>query len=333
MKASLISKIILAVCILCLITGIFKTEKYKSYEEKSGKQIITNSNKAAVLEMDGTIASSYESGFFSSEATGASTLLKNLIALQNDNDIKGVIIKLNTPGGTVAMSQNIYNQIIKLRKTKPVITVIDDMAASGGYYIASATDRIIAQEGSLTGSIGVIFSFMDYHDLLINKLNVNQVVIKSGKFKDIGSGTRKMSEEERVLMQEIVDDSYAQFISAIIKGRIERNDSYSAEKTELTKDSLASNADGRVFTGKLAKEKGFVDILGDIDTGKITIEKMMQEKYKNKLPVKLVNYSRSMSFKDYFSGLSEYNSKSVIKLNDLLPTSVVLSRKPLYLWE
>ncbi len=338
MKASLLAKILVLACFLCLISGFISLDKHKPYiEEKNSisqtkNNIISNSNKIAVMELEGTIASSYESNLFSSESNAA-TLLKSLQSVRQDNDIKGVIIKINSPGGTVAMSQNIYNQIINIRKTKPVIVLLDDVAASGGYYIASAADRIIAQEGTLTGSIGVIFSFMDYHNLLSEKLSVNPVVIKSGKFKDIGSGSRKITEEEKALLQDIVNDSYSQFVNAIKKGRIDRNDTYSVKKIVLTDDNLKNNADGRVFTGLKAKSIGFVDEIGDIDTAKNMIEKMAQEKFSNNLQAKLVNYKKRSSFSEYFSSFAEYNSKTNLKLSDFLPASMILNRKLLYLWE
>ena len=335
MKASLISKIILGICILCLFAAFFTADKYKAYEfdgDSSKSSIKTNTNKVAVIELEGIIATTYESTFFSKEKN-ASNLLRSLMALQTDNEIKGAIIKLNTPGGTVATSQNIYNQIKKLRTTKPVIVVFDDVSASGGYYIASAADRIIAQEGSLTGSIGVIFSFMDYHSLLTNKLSVNPIVIKSGKFKDVGSGSRAMTEEEKTLMQSIVDDSYSQFIDAITNGRIKRDDKYTAEKTNLTEQTLKQYADGRIFTGRQAQKLGFVDTLGDMDTAKSTIEKMVQEKFNNKLSVKLIEYSKKSFFTDYFSPLTEYNSQVKFNFEEFIPTSMILSKRPLYLWE
>lgn len=333
MKASLISKIILCLCIICLISGFFTIDRHKNYEEentKTSKNILSHTNKIAVIELDGAIATTADSNFFSKE-TNASNMLKSLKAAKDDNEIKGIIVKINSPGGTVAMSQNIYNQIIKIRKTKPIIAVLDDVAASGGYYIACAADRIIAQEGTLTGSIGVIFSFMDYHDLLIKKLAVNQVVIKSGKYKDIGSGSREMLPEERKLMQDIIDDSYNQFLDAIRMGRINRNDSYTTEKSLLKEENLVKYADGRVFTGKQAKQLGFVDQTGDMDSAKAIVEKMVQEKYNSKLPVKLIQYNKKYTFNDYFSGMTEYNSG--LKLTDILPSSLILSRKPLYLWE
>ncbi len=337
MNASLAAKITIVLCCLCLLFSFISIDKHKPYvDEKTSKpsngQIITNTNKIAVMELEGIILSSYENNLFSSEASAAG-LLKSLQAAQQDNDIKGIIIKINSPGGTVGMSQNIYNQILKIRKTKPVIALMDDVAASGGYYIASAADRIIAQSGTLTGSIGVIFSFMNYEQLLSNKLGVNSVVIKSGKYKDMGSATRQITPEERALFQEIINDSYNQFVNAIKKGRIERTDNYTVKKTILSYETLKKNADGRVFTGNQAKQKGFIDETGDIDTAKDMIEKMCQEKYKNKLKAKLVTYNKKNTFSDYFSSFAEYNSRSNIKLIDFIPKSMILNRKPLYLWE
>ena len=334
MNASLTSKLIIILCIFCLIAGIFSIDKNKPYmgdeNQKQSKNIITNANKIAVIELNGAIETSSETSLFSPD-TNATGMLKSLRLAKEDKDIKGVILKINSPGGTVAMSQNIYNQIISTRQSKPVIAVLDDVAASGGYYIASAADRIVAQDGTLTGSIGVIFSYMDYHNLLINKLDIDRVVIKSGKYKDIGSPTRQMTDEERELMQNIVNDSYSQFLDAIRKGRIQRDDNYTAEKTYLSEDLLVSHADGRVFTGRQSKELGFVDVTGDIDTAKIMIESMVKEKFNSILPVKLIIYNKKNAFSEYLSGVAEYSSG--IKLKDLFPTSVILSRKPLYLWE
>lgn len=329
MKTSLTAKIVIILCILCLFAGFLSVEKYKPYAEDYTKG---KSNKVAVIELDGMIAATSESSFFEQE-TSASSMLKSLSAVKDDKNISGVILKINSPGGTVAMSQNIYNKVFDIRKEKPVITVFDDLGASGAYYIASAADRIIAQEGTLTGSIGVIFSFMDYHNLLSNKLNVNNVVIKSGKFKDIGSGTRAMTEEEKALMQNIIDDSYSQFIGAITKGRINRTDKYTAVKSELTEETLKKYADGRIFTGRQAKKLGFVDETGDMDTAKAMITLIMQEKYGNTLPASLISYNKQSKLIDYMLGITEYKFNKGVKLTDFMPKSMILNRRLLYLWE
>ena len=134
-------------------------------------------------------------------------------------------------------------------------------------------------------------------------------------------------------MQEIIDDSYKQFVQAIVNGRINRTDKYSAKKTKLTMLEINKYADGRVFTGKQAQKMGFVDEIGDLDTAKEMIEKMLQEKLQNKQPIKLVRYNKKNAFSEYFSTFKEYSSNTNVKLTDFIPTSMILSRKPLYLWE
>ena len=329
MKTSLTAKIIIILCILCLLSSFLSTEKYKPYAQDYTKG---KSNKVAVIELEGVIAASSENGFFEQSAN-ASNMLKSLNEVKEDKNIDGVILKINSPGGTVGMSQNIYNKILDIREKKPIITVFDDVGASGAYYIASATDRIIAQEGTLVGSIGVIFSVMDYHNLMTDKLNINNVVIKSGKFKDIGSSTRAMTEEEKDLLQNIVDDSYSQFLNAIRKGRINRTDNYTAVKSVLTEDKLTNYADGRVFTGLQAKKLGFIDETGDMDTAKNIISSIMKEKYNNDFPPLLISYNKQLNFFDYLLGVTEYKFNKGIKLNDLVPQSMILNRRLLYLWE
>lgn len=338
MNNAFVAKIVIALCIFSLFIGVLNIDKDKLYgvsetnQNSNSKNIINKVNKIAVVELEGAIASTAESSLFSSD-TSAPNLLKSLKTAETDDNIKGVIIKINSPGGTVAMSQNIHNEIMKLREMKPVITVFDDVSASGGYYIASACDRIIAQEGTLTGSIGVIFSFMDYHNLLTDKLNINSIVIKSGKYKDIGSGMREMTEDEKTLMQDIIDDSYSQFIDAIVNGRINRNDTYTAEKRVLKPDVLKANADGRVFTGRQALKLGFVDAIGGMNEAQAMIEKMAQEKFQNSLNAKLVDYNKKSGLSEYLSGFAEYNSQNKMKITDFIPKSMLLNKRPLYLWE
>lgn len=329
MKTSLIAKIVIFLCILCLLAGFISIDKYQPYENENKKG---KANKVAVIELDGVIMAQSETNFLSS-SQDASNMLKSLSAVKEDKNISGVILKVNSPGGTVAMSQNIYNKILDLRTMKPVITVFEDLGASGAYYIASASDRIIAQEGTLTGSIGVIFSFMDYHNLLADKLNINNVVIKSGKFKDIGSSTREMTDEERELMQNIIDDSYNQFIEAIKRGRINRKDGYKANKTVLTEVTLKQYADGRIFTGRQAKKLGFIDETGDMDTAKAMITSILQQKGNNNLPTTLVIYNKQSKFLDYMKEITEYKFNNGTNLSSLMPKSMILNRKLLYLWE
>lgn len=339
MKKNTLAISIIGLCILCLILGTFNSSQNVSVDNdiNAKKQVSsmlnTSSNKIALITLDGIIDSNNKVNSFSNDFN-AQNALKSLKAAEKDPEIKGVILKINSPGGTVAMSQSIYNEVLRVRKVKPVVVSMEDLAASGGYYIASAADRIFALEGSLTGSIGVIFSTMDIHQLLAEKLLVSPNVIKSGKYKDIGSGYRAMTKDDKQLLTGIVTDSYSQFLNAIKKGRIERKDNYTAQKTDLKYNILKSYADGRIFTGSQAQKLGFIDSLGDLTDAQAAIKTMANEKFKTKVDAVLIPYSKSATFSDFLFGVSEniFNHNTNM-LDPFIPTSIKLSKKPLYLWE
>lgn len=168
--------------------------------------------------------------------------------------VKAIVLRIDSPGGGVVPSQEIHDAVkrVKNKSNKAIIASMGTVAASGGYYIAAATDRIIANPGTLTGSIGVIMEMANFEGLL-KKIGVEGVVIKSGRLKDVGSPLRKMSDEERKLLQSVMDDVHHQFIQAVADGR----------SLELSEVELL--ADGRIFTGRQAKEARLVDELGDLD--------------------------------------------------------------------
>jgi len=309
-------------------------QKAKIENEKTQKlqNIFSNTSKIALIRLNGIIDANEGQANFLSEDFGAQNILKSLKMAKTDNSVKAVVLKINSPGGTVATSQNIYYEILRLRKIKPVVVVMEDVAASGGYYIASASDRIVAQEGTLTGSIGVIMQTMDAHRFLTDKLGLKSNVIKSGSFKDAGSATREMTAQERALFQNIVDDAYSQFVTAIENGRINRIDTYKAHKQDLTKNTLKKYADGRIFTGAQAYKYGFVDMLGDLELGQIIAAQMASERFHRdftKLP--LVNYNAQSNFSQMLFGATESLFQSDLK--SYFPISMNMSKKPLYLWE
>ncbi|MDP2982741.1 MAG: signal peptide peptidase SppA [Candidatus Latescibacter sp.] len=169
--------------------------------------------------------------------------------IRNDN-IPAIVLRLNTPGGGVAPTQEIYDTVLKARqKGKKIIGSMGTVAASGGYYIASACDSIMANPGTITGSIGVIADFVEFSNLL-KKLGIDITVVKSGKYKDIGSISRPMSEEEKELISGVIMDTYDQFVQAVSKGR------------RMDVETVKKYADGRIFTGRQAKNLGFIDKLG-----------------------------------------------------------------------
>ena len=327
---------ILIICALSLVVGAFNTTVQNIKSEKTQKLqtvLAGGSPRIALIKLNGMIeASENQAGLFS-EDFGAQNILKSLKAARDDNSVKAVILQINSPGGTVAMSQNIYYEILRVRNLKPVVAVMEDVAASGGYYIASAADRIIAQEGTLTGSIGVIMQTVDAHKLFSDKLGLKSNVMKSGTFKDAGSATREMTQRERELFQNIVNEAYNQFLNAIATGRIARQDNYSVEKQNLSAENLSKYADGRIFTGNQAYNYGFVDMLGDVELAQNVAHKMANEKFgKNFLKLPVSNYNAPSGFSQFFFGASEslfnYNT-----LKSYMPQSINMSGKLLYLWE
>ncbi len=183
----------------------------------------------------------------------AKDTLSEIERYRNDPTVKGIVLRVDSPGGAVVPAQEIYEEIKKAREkgSKKVVASMGNVAASGGYYIAVAADRIVANPGTLTGSIGVIMELANV-EKLFRKLGVESVVIKAGQHKDLGSPFRAMDEEERRLLQGVLDDVHGQFIQAVSEGR------------GLDAEKVRRWADGRVFTGRQAKEIGLVDELGNL---------------------------------------------------------------------
>ncbi|MBN2124079.1 MAG: signal peptide peptidase SppA [Deltaproteobacteria bacterium] len=182
--------------------------------------------------------------------TDSEPVVSQLVKYKKDKQIRAIILRVDSPGGGVAPSQEIYREVRKTIETKRVIVSMGNLAASGGYYIAAAADRIVANPGTLTGSIGVIMEFVHLEDLL-GKIGVNLEVLKSGEFKDIGSPHRKMTEREKELLRDLISEIQKQFVEAVAAGR------------NLDVDKVRELADGRILSGSRAKDLGLVDALGN----------------------------------------------------------------------
>jgi protease-4 len=202
-------------------------------------------DKIAIVEVKGVISQS-------------SGIIEELQQYVEDEGVKGIILRIDSPGGGVGPAQEIYREIIKIKPKKKVVTSMGSVAASGGYYIACASDRIVANPGTITGSIGVIMQFSNLEELL-KKIGIKGVVLKSGEHKDIGSPFREMTPEEKRIMQEVLDNVHQQFIQAVADGR------------KLDRAKVVQIADGRILTGEQAKNLGLVDEMGNLqDTIDIT---------------------------------------------------------------
>jgi len=179
-------------------------------------------------------------------------IVSQLVEFKKDGQIKAIILRVNSPGGGVAPSQEIYREVRKTVMSKKVIASMGSLAASGGYYVASAADKIVANPGTLTGSIGVIMEFVQIEELL-KKIGVGMEVLKSGEFKDIGSPHRKMSEREKELIRALILDVQKQFVEAVARGR------------NLPVEKVEEIADGRILSGAQSKGLGLVDQLGNFE--------------------------------------------------------------------
>jgi protease-4 len=179
-------------------------------------------------------------------------VIEQLKKFGSDNAVKAVVLRINSPGGGVAPSQEIYEEVRKLNARKPVLASMGAIAASGGYYIAAATRKVYANPGTMTGSIGVVMPFVSFKDL-VEKIGLKGMAVKSGEFKDIGSPLREMTPGDRQVLQSVVDNVHMQFVDAVSAGR------------KLPREDVMKIADGRILTGEQAKALGLVDALGNLE--------------------------------------------------------------------
>ncbi|HDR15157.1 MAG TPA: signal peptide peptidase SppA [Desulfobacteraceae bacterium] len=197
----------------------------------------SRSDRIGVITLEGPIADSR-------------TVVSQMVDFRKDKRIKAIVLRINSPGGAVGPTQEIYREIRKTVQVKPVVASVEAVAASGGYYAASAATRIFANPGSITGSIGALIEIIRVEDLLA-KLGISLEVVKSGDYKDIGSPHRKLTDRERELLNELLRDIQNQFVKEV------------AEARNLPEEHIEKIADGRIFSGARAKEFGLVDELGN----------------------------------------------------------------------
>jgi protease-4 len=232
--------VIFGVLILLVFSMVFYLYFYKAGLNSGKSRNFSLRDKIGVVFVDGIISNSME-------------ITEQLDDFAKDDSIVAVVLRVDSPGGGVAASQEIYDAVIELKKTKKVVASMGSIAASGGLLVACAADKIVANPGTITGSISAIMQFANFEELL-KKVGVKSAVVKSGQYKDMGSPFRDMTPEEKVIVQDLVDDIFNQFVDVIVKER------------KLPREKVVEIADGRVFSGRKAKELGLVDSLGDMAT-------------------------------------------------------------------
>ena len=230
--------VILGLLLLLLVGVIFFLAVY-FFGSLTGKRSLSLSDHVGVVTVEGVLRDSQD-------------IVRQVEEFSRDEGIKAVVVRIDSPGGGVTPSQEIYDSLVELKTKKRIVVSMGSVAASGGYLIACAADKIVANPGTITGSISAIMHFANAEELL-KKIGLKSSTVKSGKFKDIGSPTRPMTREEKALIQALVDDTYDQLLDVIARDR------------KIPKEALRKIADGRIFTGRQARKLGLVDDLGGMD--------------------------------------------------------------------
>ncbi len=232
--------LVTAIALGALFFGIVFLVSLLSGNKRTSKTLqVVGADKIALVKIEGLLVTSEH-------------VVEELNDYADDSSIKAIVLRIDSPGGGVVVSQEIYNAVKNARKEgKKVVASMGTVAASGGYYVAAAADKIVANPGTLTGSIGVKMEFANIEKLL-EKIGVRGVVVKAGEYKDVGSPFRDMSEPEKKILQDVIDDVHSQFIKAVAEGR------------HMQEADVRAIADGRIFTGRQALELKLVDRLGDL---------------------------------------------------------------------
>lgn len=275
-------------------------------------------DKIALIDVSGIITNAPARQLLGDGEHPVSLLLEQLDKARRDRLVKGVILRINSPGGTVVASDLMHEEIIHFRKSgKPVIAVMMDVAASGAYYIACACDEIVAHPSTVTGSIGVVMQMFDI-SAMMNMVGVKSDAIISGTHKDTGSPFRAMRPEERQLFQEIVNDMYERFIDTVVAGR-----------RKLDEPAVRRLADGRIYTATQALEAGLIDRIATLREAVAITKRRVGSKR-----IRLVTYHRPLAYRPNYYAQRPYAAGGDVNLIKLDATHLGARSTPrfMYLW-
>lgn len=223
-----------------------------AFNSKQHSKVHTGGDQVAVIHVEGVIMGGRNSSNLLGDQGGTESTMKNLRDAAANPNVKAIVLRINSPGGSAPAAQELGEEIKKVRaQGKIVVTSMGDMAASGGYWLAAVTDKIYANPATLTGSIGVYIPYSNWQELY-QKIGIKQEKIKSGPHKDMLSPEKPLSPDERAIAQSMVDDLYEQFVTVVAEGR------------KLDKDQVRKLADGRIYTGNQAKAAGLIDEFGSL---------------------------------------------------------------------
>lgn len=251
--------IALVLVAICFISATFGIQRRQMDEELNLKKVLDR-DRLELVSLDGAITGARAS------ASGAMAVRDRLRELIEEESVKGVLLSINSPGGTVGASKELYEAVKDLSEVKPVVVSMLDQATSGGYYAASSATKIYANAGTLTGSIGVILSGFNAKELL-DRVGIQPQTIKTGPYKDIFSPFRELGEPERQLLQDLLQSTYQEFITDVSKGR------------KLDLEVVRKLADGRLYTGQQAKDNKLVDAIGTLDVAIADLRSLSRKKF------------------------------------------------------
>ena len=296
-----------------------RTHRQLQETQIQGDRMMFITDKIAIIDVDGLLVNRRKRGWMRAGENPVSLFIEKLDKAARDESVKAVVLRINSPGGTVAASDIMYHHLrrFKLRTGKPVVACVLGLGCSGAYHLACGCDGIIAQPSSVTGSIGTILRTFSVTGTM-EKIGVKAVTIKSGRLKDMGSPLHDLSDEEREVLQEIIDHFYQQFLEVVEEGR------------SINRQKLKELADGRVFTAEQALQEGLIDRIGYLEEG---IEWAKEKAGMQR--ARVVIYHRSSGYKPNAYGLAAagtdgFGSLINIELPDWLDMG---SAQFLYLWQ
>ena len=275
-------------------------------------------DKIAVLDVDGLLMNQREAGWFGEKDNPVSLFVEKLDKAERDPNLRALIVRINSPGGGVTASDIMYRRLLRFRQAKkvPVVAVVEDVGASGGYYLACAADSIIAHPTSVTGSIGVMVQALSFAGTM-RMLRIDARAVTSGPLKDMASPFKPLDEKDLAILQTIVDEFYDRFLDVVDAGR-----------PKLDREKIKALADGRVYTGEQAKANGLVDELGYMDDA-ISLAK----KASGAGRVKVVMYHRPLGYRANVYSAADGPPAQINLLNVSVPNLLSLGQPQfLYLW-
>ena len=273
-------------------------------------------NKIAIIPVKGILTNESAEGLFIEKPSIVEVIKQQLEQANNDTHVKAVLLEVDSPGGGITASDVIYNQIIKFKtgSNKKVVVYMQDVAASGGYYISAAADAIVAHPTTITGSIGVIMPLINVADL-INKYGIKDNSITSGNMKEIGSPLKQMTQEEQTVLKNIIDELHMQFVNIVSIGR------------KLDIEAVKKIADGRIYTGKQALGKGLVDKIGYMEDAISQVKELA-----GLTEATIVRYEKQYGIADLFGMMSRrifYRNTILFDISQFQEQNTI---KPMYLW-